>query len=283
MSERNWLERSTGAAARGFTGYGGSVLPVLGSACLAVGAVLMPESSTVGWWLFWCGVAVTALGIAAMVALRPSYWSLRRENERLERDVEASRAHVKKQDDCLTEERRAHKTALVAMLNHVARRALSEAHPAGDLDRSRISIYVDRGGELVLVARWSQNERLRRPGRQRFPQGQGLIGEAWNGVRGAACVYDLPADADAWDKHQQLKYGFSAEEVAKLTMRPRSMSAVRVDGDRKTSIVIIESLEPKLLNLRATLSLRECEPYQEIARIISDAEIIIPEVHETLP
>ncbi|WGP05167.1 hypothetical protein QFE97_13765 [Bacillus subtilis] len=275
MTETNWVERFAGSVARGFTGYAGSVFPILGAVSLAVAPFLIPDASTFGWILVWIGISLTLCGVIALVFVRPSYWKLRDEHERL--TVKANRLSVE-----LGEERRTHKASLVAMLNHVARRALIAAAPDTELDRCRISVYVERESQFVLVARWSANEKLRRPGREQFPMGEGLIGEAWDGVKGAAHVEGLTSEEDKWIQDQCDAYRFEESVVRALTMRARSIAAVRVEGEKKTPIVVVESLEPKLLGLRATLDLRKSEPFKEIARIVSDSDIIIPKVHESL-
>lgn len=283
MSEINWVERSAGSIARGITGYGGSVLPILGAVSLAVAPFLIPDFGTVGWALVWIGIFLTLCGVIAVVCVRPSYWKLRRDNELLRQEQANLNAKASCRERDLTEERRTHKKSLVAMLNHVARRALMTAAPDTELDRCRISVYVERESQFVLVARWSANEKLRRAGRNQFPMGEGLIGEAWDGVKGAAHVNGLTSEEDKWVQDQCDTYNFDEPVVRALTMKSRSIAAVRVEGEKKTPIVVVESLEPKLLGLRATLELRKCEPFREIARIISDADIIVPRVHESLP
>lgn len=94
---------------------------------------------------------------------------------------------------------------------------------------------------------------------------------------------DLPEDPHEWLKTQQGKYGFDEATSRNLTMQSLSMSAVCVGGERKTPVIVVESLEKKLLGLRATDDLKNTDPYREVAQIISDADIIIPQVHETLP
>lgn len=283
MSEVNWIERLAGNVARGITGYGGSVLPILGATFLAVAPFVMPKSVVFGWALVGIGIVLTLLGVAALIMLKPNYWALRRENAELESKHTDLQGRMGERERQLGEEQKAHKTSLVAMLNHVARRALNAAAPNHARDRCRISVYVERDEQFVLVARWSQNERLRRPGRSTFPMGQGVIGQAWDGRKGAAYLDGLKSDPEEWILEQCAMYGFDEATARAMTMKSRSIAAVRVDGERKTPILVVESLDSKLAGLRATYALKDCEPFNEIARIISDADIIIPEVHETFP
>lgn len=283
MSEVNRAERLIGAVARGLTGYSGSVLPILGAACLATAPFLMPKIEWLGWWLVWIGIALTIGGIIGLIALKPNYWALRDKHEKLKSDSEKWKSDSAKLEEQLRVEQTAHKASLFAMLNHVARRALREAAPDTEPDRCRISVYVVRERQFVLVARWSQNERLRQLGREQFDMSQGLIGQAWEGKKGAAQVESLKGDEEEWIHEQCSAYGFDEATARRMTMKSRSLAVVRVDGERKTPIIVVESLDPKLLGLKATVALKHSEPFNEVARIVSDPDIIIPRAHETVP
>lgn len=190
----NKFERVAEKFAQFITGHASTVMPLIGSAILAAASIYMAFLPIVAWILFALGLLFVVIGIVALVYLKPSYVTLREKHAELETEVESLRREVNNGVRAIEEERRLHRVALVAMLTHVARRALAVGAPSTDPDRCRISIYVKREDQFVLVARWSKSERLRQIGRQYFPVGQGLIGEAWNSTKGTALVNDLPED-----------------------------------------------------------------------------------------
>lgn len=272
---RNRWESAAHSAAQFYTGQGRSVFPILAAASFGIASLLpgrldsLPDNTPE--WLFWLlfciGVLCTALGVAAFF-VHPSYSELRKENLSLGEQAKNGADEVEK-----------HKFALNTVLDRASRRALEDCG-IEQLGDARISVYVDRGNEFVLVSRWALSAELRKPGRASFPRGQGLIGEAWSGSGGAACKNSMSGDRKAWEKEQCDTYDFTPKEAAALTMHSRTVAAVRVDSQNSSPVIVIESLNPKILTVRGTKDLRDHPSFKCIADMLSEPSTDLPSVHE---
>lgn len=272
---RNFFESAIYRCAEFYTGQGRSIFPIVGAALLAVASFLpgrldsWPDGVQERWFLitFSLGIVSTLLGLSAFF-LKPSYSRLRKENMALRSELDVRDFEIND-----------HKRNISAVLERAARRALEDSgiEKVGD---ARISVYVDREQEFVLVSRWSQNAELRKPGRASFPLGQGLIGKAWRESGGAACKNSMSGDRDRWEKEQCDTYGFTAEQAANLTMHARTVAAVRVDGYNASPVIVIESKNIKILTLRATRELGRHDSFVCIADMLSAPNSELPSVHE---
>ena len=114
---------------------------------------------------------------------------------------------------------------------------------------SRVSCYTHNGKAFVMVARISDNPSLAVPGRALYPEDQGVIGAAWR--EGKKAQIDLPVDNEKVYRKKLLRdYKMDDEVVAGLTMRSRSLLAIRVTDVRSTpekhvGVLVLESLKPR--------------------------------------
>jgi len=115
-----------------------------------------------------------------------------------------------------------------------------------DAARSRASVYRHGEGEFIMLARASTSQLLKRPGRGRYPDNEGIIGEAWD--RGAALAFELPSTEARWRSKCTRDWGMSEESVAGIKMMSRSLVGVRIDADGSTrdpvGLIVVESLDP---------------------------------------
>ena len=110
-----------------------------------------------------------------------------------------------------------------------------------------VSLYLFHAGQLVEVARWSTNTRLRLPGRGRYPLTSGCIGRAW--TDGQHEVNALPDPVTDIQRYLavQAGYGIDGPTARNMRMKSRSYTAIRIDepdGTHPLGVVLIESRSP---------------------------------------
>ena len=125
---------------------------------------------------------------------------------------------------------------------------LGEVKMDGDC---RASFYVwddkgSAGNEFVYLARESNDPKLKRKGRDRFPGHQGVISHAWHDKDGMAAYFasrNVKTEADVV-KDMIDKYGFTLESANGLTMKSKViLGNVIVGRHGKLGVVIVESLQ----------------------------------------
>jgi hypothetical protein len=114
-------------------------------------------------------------------------------------------------------------------------------------ERASIFRHDNETHEFVLVGRVSLDTPLAwRCGRFRYPEEQGVLGEAWH--RSSAHEPGLPdagtrdQPADEWVE-AQMSWGLPRDDSTKLRMRTRCYTAIRIESERSGSagIVMFES------------------------------------------
>lgn len=198
---------------------GGTILLTLGAILLALG----PGS---GFW-FIVGVGASTIGLVWEI------WKARR-YARLDRERRASLLRARQRA-----------TSLNAILDSTLQVLMSDL--SGDFSRARISVYRHKGDSFFLLARVSKSQALRRIGRQRYPDGEGVIGTTWDIAQ--KVVTNLPEKRPEWNEQCVAKYGMSAATASGLTMHSRSLLGQRIDTQGTNpvpvGIVIIESLKAR--------------------------------------
>ena len=125
---------------------------------------------------------------------------------------------------------------------------LGEVKMDGDC---RASFYVwddkgSAGNEFVYLARESNDPRLKRKGRDRFPGNQGVISHAWHAKDGMASYFasrNVKTEAGVV-KDMIDKYGFTQEAANGLTMKSKVILGHVIVGQHgKLGVVIVESLQ----------------------------------------
>lgn len=114
----------------------------------------------------------------------------------------------------------------------------------------RASLFICKQDHFVLAGRYSPMANFSRSaGRETYPIGSGILGQAWND--GAAAAPELP-DAGPVNRppHQawlqaQARYGIDEAVARAFTMRSRCYAAIRLEYDRvRLGVVVIESTNP---------------------------------------
>lgn len=134
----------------------------------------------------------------------------------------------------------------------------------------RASVYVHAGGEFVMVARWSRNADLSRPGRGVYPDNCGVIARAWQSREFYA--REWPEDLDDWIE-VQASFGVAESVARDLRMRSRSIAAWRIDDvdHRPVGVVVTESEQPRGVRLSTTNALQEASCYASLCRAIESS------------
>ena len=130
----------------------------------------------------------------------------------------------------------------------------------------RASFYVwdDKGSvgsEFVYLARESNDPKLRRKGRERFPGNQGVISEAWHNKEGAASYFaskNVKTEEDVVNDMVD-KYRFDMAAANSLTMKSKViLGHVIVGRYGKVGVVIVESLHGVKQKEKRDLYKRRC-------------------------
>lgn len=143
----------------------------------------------------------------------------------------------------------------------------------------RASVYVHAGGEFVMVARWSDNAGLSRPGRGVYPDSCGVIAKAWQSREFYAQGW--PEGDDDWIE-VQATYGVTEEVARGLRMRSRSIAAWRIDDDdhHPVGVVVTESELPRGVRQSTSKELQEASCYASLCRAIASASPVAGTVAE---
>lgn len=131
-------------------------------------------------------------------------------------------------------------------LRAVIREAGSELLAQCELscEDTRLSVYQWHSANrvFVLVGRVSTNPTLTLPGRPEYPDGMGLIAQAWE--RGRAFHREWATDPTRWVASQVQKFGVPSATAEQMKMRSRSFLGVRVDdGGIPVGVLMLESTD----------------------------------------
>ena len=140
---------------------------------------------------------------------------------------------------------------------------LGEVKMDGDC-RASFYVWDDKGSvgnEFVYLARESNDPRLKRKGRDRFPGDQGVISHAWHNKDGMASYFasrNVKTEADVV-KDMVDKYGFTPESANGLTMKSKViLGHVIVGPHGKLGVVIVESLQGIDKRAKRNACLKRC-------------------------
>lgn len=144
-------------------------------------------------------------------------------------------------------------------------------------DHARVSLYAHKDGEFVLAGRYTEHPEYREPNRQRIPDNQGCVGEAWR--NGGECYMELP------DPHtQQTNYYETLKEscnigrrtAGRLRMRSSFYYAKAVNSDTmRAGVIVYESTRSNVL-IRHQLGMMASDDEEHLARIIEQARLVNP-------
>lgn len=266
MEAEGWSERTALRLSRFLAGHGQLVFLSLSSGFLAFSSFWfanMDSSESKAWpiTLQVVGLVLIAIGVACAF-LPPTYKDLRKQ----------------------LEHRKAVNRALDSALTTASYHCLRKLVPKYK-NLSRISVYrlSSSAEEFELVCRAAEAEPYRGHGRGRFPLGQGLIGTAWQSESGVGVAVDLPVDKTEWVEVSEKLYNLPREVSESIEMRALNISAIRMDdstGRMKSSgsvIVVIESMQPDLIDADRAIEIRKDRAMKDLAEIVSWRDLPVPE------
>jgi hypothetical protein len=110
----------------------------------------------------------------------------------------------------------------------------------------RISLYMLKMNHFSCIGRYSDNETFRAKPRRLYPVTQGSIGRAWQ--HGVDQVTESPVFAespDEWIFFHKEKYGFTEEQLSKLTMKSASIFSKRLRNNKHETVgvLVVESMK----------------------------------------
>lgn len=200
-----------------------------------VGVVLMAAAPALMWfshddrpWLPWVAGGLLLVGISLNGVVG---WKHKR---LVDREAEAKGRAARRSN--------AMQTIMVAAL-HTLMHELDHV----DFTRARISVYRHKDGHFIRLCRESKDLELARPGRNRYPVDEGLIGRAWRS--GTAYVRDLPEDRSEWESTCHEDWNINDQTVGGIQMQSRSLAGIRLEvtgtNPRMIGLLVVESLDPR--------------------------------------
>lgn len=206
-------------------------LPALLQALGAIALALYPLPRGPGRAaLIAVGVLISLTGVALAFARRPS-------RSQLSAEVGLLRARVESYEAPSSER-----------VTFVLRSLLSDLKIEGPRSRASVFIPLDSDEkQWRLIARYSSDASLTKPGRSVHAADRGLVAETWR--VGQSYRSDLPARRGTWDAAVSAAFHMPAAEVQKLRMQSRSYGCVRIDRpqgavSRPVGVLIVENLDP---------------------------------------
>jgi hypothetical protein len=216
--------------------FGPGVASVVAGALLAASG-LTPDGQWTQFW--WKHVPVnTTLLVGGLVLGVPAYIATAVQLRRIQRRADRADHY---------EQRAGRAEYVVASIACALVRELFDLLPLDTA--SRVSLFLDTGTALTLLARHSPNTRYCRcTGQATYPHDRGVLGRAWNlgaaeekGLASPGQTRDERPD-ERWIEQQHGRWGIPREEAAALTMRSRSYAAVRLaePNGRPLGVLIVE-------------------------------------------
>lgn len=115
--------------------------------------------------------------------------------------------------------------------------------------KDRASIYYEDKGNLYILARYSKNPVLKQIHKLKFPLDKGIISKAWEDGFYECSLPQYNTDKDGYIKQCCAEFGYSEEDIEKLTMKSSCYYAKAIiDADDHIGIIILESYNNKIIN-----------------------------------
>jgi len=217
------------------------------------------------WTLF--AVSLLLLTIGGWLS-----WRRRKSIHAVEQDNSVLKKQVALADQVID----AHHEDLVNSISGLAAALLDEFYAADSRANrenkrrhTRLTVYCRdrRNHEFVPISRKSANPTLQMVGRNRYPDGQGIIARAWK--EGFAVELSLPEDRGRWNRDNVEKWDYTEEETSNLKMHSRSMVALRLDreGDA-VGIIVIESEKARGVDARTYELFQESALVGELSALL---------------
>lgn len=111
-------------------------------------------------------------------------------------------------------------------------------------NNERISLYKheEQENSFIMIARYSSNPNLKKPGRVFYPDNQGCIGKAWE--HKSSFVDNLP-EPDTPKYYQILNSDWNIDEqtAKRMTMKSRTISAFSISNadEERIAVLVFES------------------------------------------
>jgi hypothetical protein len=142
-----------------------------------------------------------------------------------------------------------------------------------DFSQARASIYRHKDNHFILICRRSDALDLERPGRDKYPDTEGLIGKAWR--LGEGIVVDLPQERGNWERTCSTDYGMPGPTTRNLAMQSRSLVGLRLDtptaDPEHIGLVVIESLASRGVNGTTLDALRASTAAKLVNHVLVEA------------
>lgn len=238
-------------AIQGWTGWLGTALLAISGALLAFGPA--------GGWPFRAGWVVLLAGLILQIWLGPRYTKLIKD-ERTARQRAQRRSH-----------------SMQTIMNVAVRTLMDDL--SVDFSQARVSVYRHKDNHFILLCRRSDALNLEEPGRERYPDGEGLIGKAWR--LGEGIVVDLPKERGTWEQTNYVDYGMPVETALNLAMQSRSLVGLRLDTSaadpEHIGLIVIESLAPRGVNGTTLDALRASTAAKLVNHVLVEAVVSLDE------
>lgn len=275
----HWAERAVKWVARSWYQFGSALGAILLAIASAPDLLLKNASQSddsffgdktpLGHWgweqiVFLVGAALVIASLIGQLRVRPTYSQL-----------------LEERDDAISlAEQRA--TIMESILGGV----VDQLCVASGLNgfNYRASLYCHGDASFILLVRTSRNPELRKIGRVRYPENQGVIGKAW--TDGQAAFLGLLADRAAWEQ-QMVDQGIEPETASSLQMQSRSIVGVRIDDTSKSppepfGVIVLESTAPRGVTGTTLDKLAKSPVWHVLVTLMLDAREHFPAIVRSL-
>ena len=142
-------------------------------------------------------------------------------------------------------------------------------------NRERVSVYLHDGCTAFrMVARYSKNPEFNKTAREKYPDDEGCIAEAWrNGMSYVANLPDASKDLKAYQDTLLEKFRIPKKTSRSFNMQSRCYGATAFDGKsgNRIAVLVIESTEPSAFTEERITTILG---HPELAHIMNAIEIM---------
>ena len=134
----------------------------------------------------------------------------------------------------------------------------------------RISVYKYESNFFIRLGRYSSDPEFIKPGREKYPDNEGCIGEAWR--NGNCYINNFPDPENEKSKYLKIlkeEWKINKNAACKFRMKSRSYAAFSLERNyEKIAVVVFESTKPEIPNNGKLLNLIQGSEGERIIQFI---------------
>lgn len=165
-------------------------------------------------------------------------------------------------------------------LQHVLETMMQDALVKIDRNKNscRVSLYFFHESRFHMIARYSSNPELSKPGRKSYPIDQGVIGKVW--IEEFALA-SMPKDPKKWIRNAVSVYGLDEADAQAVSMKARKLGGFTIRSSaRSVGIVMLESYEFDDVSQESVERFRDHILTTPLAEIVDKSALLFPAVED---